>query len=169
MADETTEEQQQEPQQSEGSRLRQELESRVEEVQTLKQQLRSYAFRDVGLDPNKGVGKLVAQSYEGPADADAIRQWMNENEIDVQTGSEQQQEQATSVPAREPSGEEQETAQVIGRIGQMQTNSGPVEGSKVSKDDWYQLAKSDPKKAQELFNRGLVDLPPHLANELSTG
>ena len=167
MADETANEQSQEQQPSEGSQLRQQLETTVEENKTLKQQLRTYAFRDAGLDPQKGVGKLVAQAYDGPADPEAIRQYLTDNEIDVNSGSEEQPEQTEVAPSRQPSGEEQETQQTIGRVTQMRSGSQPVEGSKVSKDDWYQLSKSDPKKAQELFNRGLVDLPPHLANQIA--
>lgn len=171
MSDENGQQQQETQQQSEGSQLRQELESKVEENRTLKQQLRSYAFRDVGLDPNKGVGKLVAQAYDGPADPEAIRRYLTDNEINVNQpeGSTQNQgEETVEAPqSRQPTGEEQETAQVIGRISQMQTQSAPVEGSKVSKDDWYQLSQSNPEKAEELLSRGLVDLPPHLADQLA--
>lgn len=170
MADETTEEQQgQEQQETEGSALRQERDRVAAENKELKSQLRTYAFRDAGLDPEKGVGKLVAKAYDGPADADAIRQYLTDNEISVDNGSQQEPGETEVSQSREPSGEEQETQQAIGRVTQMRTGSQPVEGNRVSTEDWLDLQLRDRQKAQDLFDRGLVDLPPHLANELATG
>lgn len=72
MADETNE---QHGNESEGSRLRRQLEEALEENKTLKAERREQAFKDAGLDPKRGIGRAVAKLYEGDADVEAIREF----------------------------------------------------------------------------------------------
>lgn len=63
---------------SEGSALRRQLEAALTEVKTLKTEKRERAFKDAGLDPERGIGKAVAKLYEGDIDAGAIQNFAKE-------------------------------------------------------------------------------------------
>jgi hypothetical protein len=55
------------------TRLEEQVERAHEEREQLQSQLRSVAFREAGIDADNGIGKAVARTYDGPAEADAIR------------------------------------------------------------------------------------------------
>lgn len=58
---------------SEGSALRRQLEAALNENKTLKAEKRERAFKDAGLDPERGIGKAVAKLYEGDVDPESIQ------------------------------------------------------------------------------------------------
>ncbi|RLB68337.1 MAG: hypothetical protein DRH08_01250 [Deltaproteobacteria bacterium] len=55
-----------------GKGLRAQLEASLSEVKTLKADARDRAFVDAGLDTSKGMGKAIAQVYDGDVSRDAI-------------------------------------------------------------------------------------------------
>lgn len=58
--------------------LREALERQKAENAELRGKLRQSAFREVGIDTTTGLGKTMAEFYDGDADPDAIRQFATE-------------------------------------------------------------------------------------------
>lgn len=82
-------------------RLRSELKQRdaaINEEREQRQRLeRQTAFRDAGVDPTKGPGKLLYEAYDGEADAEAVKAKAKEYGLDLSTPTQQGQEQEDEV------------------------------------------------------------------------
>ena len=61
------------PQETEGSALRKQLEAALADNKTLKSERRERAFSDAGYDPSAGNGKALAKLYDGEATVEAIQ------------------------------------------------------------------------------------------------
>lgn len=147
-------------QQTGGSGLRAQLESALEEIKTLKGQVatgenavRELAFRDAGIDTKSGVGKLLAKTYDGDLEPEAIGAFAKEHGIDVDETNTSSTEQPD--PTQE-------------RMDDLRNASGPTgSGERLSKDDWLALTKSDPQAALQARREGRVDLPPSIEQNLA--
>jgi len=62
-----------EPQETEGSALRKQLEAALADNKALKSERRERAFSDAGYDPSAGNGKALAKLYDGEATVEAIQ------------------------------------------------------------------------------------------------
>lgn len=62
--------------------LSQKLKKLEAEVKVYQDFHRNVVFKEAGFDPNKGVGKLLAKTYEGPIDVDALKAYAAEHGID---------------------------------------------------------------------------------------
>lgn len=148
-------------QQTGGSGLRAQLEAALEENKQLKERLstgenavRELAFRDAGIDTKSGVGKLLAKTYDGDLEPEAIGAFAKEHGIDVE-------ETANASSTEQPDPTQQ-------RMDDLRNASGPTgSGERLSKDDWLALTKSDPQAALQARREGRVDLPPSIEQNLA--
>jgi len=85
-------------------RMREQIESLKAENDTLNGRVRRTAFEAAGLDPERGIGKAVFQTYDGEATAENIREFAS-SEYDWKPS-----QQATIDPA-------QQRARALGQMG----------------------------------------------------
>jgi len=65
--------------------LREKLKSVEQENKELKNVVKTSLFKDVGLDPNSGTGKMAYDLYDGKPDTGELGQWLKETyNIDTQ-------------------------------------------------------------------------------------
>lgn len=154
-----------EDQSQSGKGLRDQLEAALAEINTLKQQVetsqtasRELAFVKAGIDTENGVGKLLAKTYDGELDPEAIKTYAQEYGIEVGATQETQ----TTGPQREQIDPAQQ------RMDSLRAQSRPAgEGERMSHTEFLTLNASDPQAARAAFESGSVDVPPHIANQLA--
>lgn len=142
---------QQGDQQDQPSGLRAKIEELAAENGRLQQQLRTYTFKEAGIDPTSGVGELIAKTYEGEYTVDAIREYAERYGVNAS-------------PATEPPSEREQTES---RIEATMASSTPYEGKTMGKDEFFQLSKDNPEAAHAALQAGRVELPAHLVNALN--
>lgn len=148
-----------------GSALRKQYEDALAEIKALKQQVetsqtasRELAFVKAGIDTENGVGKLLAKTYDGELDPEAIKTYAQEYGIEVGAT---QQAQSTG-----PQREQIDPAQQ--RMDSLRAQSRPAgEGERLPHKDWLALNQSDPQAARAAWDAGQVDVPPHIASALA--
>lgn len=59
--------------------LREKLKSVEQENKELKNVVKTSLFKDVGLDPHSGTGKMAFDLYDGKPDTSELGQWLKEN------------------------------------------------------------------------------------------
>ena len=132
-----------------GGGLRKELERSKAENKTLRESVRINAFSNAGIDTSTGLGKAIAQVYDGENTAEAIQKFANEEYGWVAT------QQVADHPA----------AQAIhegnARQEQMQQQSGsivpPTNQDALAKaeaeGDWDTTMAIKSRQVQEMFDR----------------
>lgn len=148
-----------------GKGLRDQLEAALAEINELKQQVetsqtasRELAFVKAGVDTENGVGKLLAKTYDGDLDPEAIKAYAQEYGIEV--GATQQTQ--NTGPQREQIDPAQQ------RMDSLRAQSRPAgEGERLPHKDWLTLNQSDPQAARAAWDAGQVDVPPHIASALA--
>lgn len=80
-------------------RMREQMEALQEEKNALMARVKLSAFKEAGLDPEKGIGKAVYRTYEGEVDPEQIRQF-----------AEQEYDWSPQSNARLPEGQQRMTA-----------------------------------------------------------
>lgn len=118
----------------------------------------SDSFSQFGLDPSKGPGKFVAQSYDGDLDPEAVSSWLEEQEF---SRVEATQDEPSAPPG--PSVRQE----VEARGDAIRQSSDPGGAQRVGHDEWMKMLGSDPGRARQLHDSGLVDMPGHIASQLS--
>lgn len=144
-----------------GGGLRKQLEAALDEIKALKEQVvdgsgakKELAFLKAGIDTSKGVGKLLAKTYDGPLDAEDIQAFAQEYGIDGTGGN--------------VSAEDAEAEATQGRMDALRQNSRPdASGQRLSHQDWLKLSQSDPAAARQAFEGGQVEFPPQMAQQLA--
>lgn len=144
-----------------GSGLRAQLEEALDRIKELEGQVevgqnaqRELAFTKAGIDTSEGPGKLLAKTYDGELDPDAITSFAEEYGINVgQQGQSQE-------PA-----EQEQTQQ---RVDALRRESQPEgTGKRLAFSEWRELSKADPQAAQAAHAEGRVDFPSHIAQDLA--
>lgn len=144
-------------QQDSGKGLRAQLEAALAENAALKEQVgtaqsaqKELAFLKAGIDTSEGVGKLLAQSYDGDLDPEAISTFAEEYGV--------------SPSAQRQSTEGDEQQQRMDGLRQQSSPEGA--GKRMSHTEWSELSQTDPAAAQQVHRDGLVDFPSHIAQNL---
>lgn len=144
-----------------GSGLREQLEAALAEIETLKGAVqagqgaqRELAFHRAGIDTTEGVGKLLAKTYDGDLDPEAISAYAKD--YGIEPG-------ATSTQA--PAAKQDPTQSRMDALRQESSPQGT--GKRLSFNEWSQLSKDDPPAAQAAHADGLVDFPSHMASALA--
>jgi len=143
-----------------GGGLRAQLEQALGKINDLQAQLdtasnaqRELAFMRAGIDTTKGVGKLLAKTYDGDLDPEEIQAFAQEYGIEGVT--------------REAA-EDAESVETQSRMDSLRQNSRPdASGQKLSHTDWLALSERDPLAAQQAHANGQVEFPPHMAQQLA--
>lgn len=143
-----------------GSGLRAQLEAALAENAELKQQVeqgftaqRDLAFIRAGIDTESGPGKLLAKSYDGELDPEAITQFAEEYGIELGKAGRTQADPAV------------ETQQ---RADTLRAQSQPDgTGQRLSMQEFLKLNSTDTAAARQAFEAGQVDVPPHVAQQLA--
>ena len=142
---------------SKGSGLRAQLEAALEEIQTLKSQVeqgstaqRDLAFMRAGIDPTEGVGKLLAKTYDGDLEAEAIQAFAEEYGVAGESAPAPRQDQTQQ------------------RMDKLRSASQPegAAGQRMSHAEFLELSKVDPAAARQAHASGLIDMPPQMAQQL---
>ena len=145
-------------QQTEGGALRRQLTEALAENKRLAEENTGYkrrdAFREAGIDISEGVGQLLAKTYDGDLEADAIKAFAQEYGIDPG-----ETQQVTKVA---------EAGQTQQRMDALRQQSQPDgAGTRLSAKEFLELNTNDPAAAREKWEAGMVDVPPHLAQQLA--
>jgi len=143
-----------------GGGLRAQLEQALGKINDLQAQLdaasnaqRELAFRDAGIDTKKGVGKLLAERYDGDLDPEEILAFAQEYGIEGVT---------------KDAAEDAESEATQERMDALRQNSRPdASGQKLSVQEWHKLSQSDPLAAQQAHADGRVEFPSDMAQQLS--
>ena len=75
--------------------LREKLKSVEQENKELKSVVKTSLFKDVGLDPDSGTGKMAFDLYDGKPDSSELGQWLKEN-YNIDTNVQQNNEVAAA-------------------------------------------------------------------------
>lgn len=145
-----------------GGGLRKQLEDALARIQDLEGQItqsheaqRELAFLKAGVDTESGVGKLLAKTYDGDLDPEAVATYAKEYGIEVGARTEE-------TPRREQPDPTQQ------RMDSLRAQSTPEGvGQRMNVKDFLSLNQSDPVAARAAFESGAVDLPPHIAQQLN--
>lgn len=143
-----------------GGGLRKQLEAALDEIKALKEQVadgsgakKELAFLKAGIDTSKGVGKLLAKTYDGDLDPEEIQAFAQEYGIEGVTRD---------------AAEDAESVETQSRMDSLRQNSRPdASGQKLSHTDWLALSERDPLAAQQAHANGQVEFPPHMAQQLA--
>lgn len=144
-----------------GGGLRAQLEDALAQLEEAKGQVeagkgaqRELAFYKAGIDTSEGVGKLLAQTYDGELDPEAISTYAEEYGV-------------TPNPSRGTEGDGGQPEQQ--RADRLRQESRPEgEGKRLSHKEWLGLSKANPQEAMDAFEQGRVDLPSHVAPSVSS-
>lgn len=109
----------------------QELQSEREARMTTQKQA---TFRELGIDPNKGVGKLFFESYSGDLDAESVKQAAEEYELPIGQQQNQQQEQQNQQQAEEDQQREQQKREDVTSNSKIDEASAGAEPSDSKTD-----------------------------------
>ena len=134
----TVEEQTPAPEGSGPKELREALKRANEERDKYKAQAMTTAFKQVGLDPDKGMGKLIAEHYDGEPDAEALAAYAsqyghevpnveNENQPAIDAGNARLDQVNQSADPSEPM-----TPAEIARRAQAEGNMVLAQNAKVA-------------------------------------
>lgn len=144
-----------------GKDLRSQLEQALAENKTLKDQLvegtdakRELAFRDAGINTREGTGKLLAKTYDGELDSEAIATFAKEYGVDVT----EQQESKTE--------ELDPTQQRVENL-KSETTSPSGAGKRMSTSEFLELTRTDPQAALQARRDGMVDVAPQMEQQLA--
>lgn len=142
---------------NEASGLRAQIEELQAELKEYRERDRTdaltEAFKDFGLDPEKGPGKFTAASYKGQPDADAVRDWLQSEGFEP-SGSTSEEKTTTEEPTGLTQRQEQQR-----NLQQLRDASESGTDQKVTSTEFMQIAKSDPAKARQLLGTpGAVEL-----------
>jgi hypothetical protein len=69
------------------------------------------AFKDLGIDPSKGVGKLFYENYDGELSVDAVKAAATEYEVLGNQTTQTQQQQTQEQPVTQPQGQQSQQEQ----------------------------------------------------------
>jgi hypothetical protein len=149
-------------QQSEGGALRAQLEAALAENKTLREENTGYkrrdAFSEAGIDISTGPGKLLAQTYDGEFEPEAIKSFAKEYGIEPGQPTQDSSQQVV----------QQQVTETQQRMDALRQNSQPDGiGQRVSHTDYLKLNSTDPAAARQLWEAGQVDVPPHIASALA--
>ena len=75
--------------------LREKLKSVEQENKELKNVVKTSLFKDVGMDPNSGTGKMAFDLYDGKPNTGELGQWLKEN-YNIDTNVQQNNEVAAA-------------------------------------------------------------------------
>ena len=101
--------------------LREKLKSVEQENKELKNVVKTSLFKDVGLDPNSGTGKMAYDLYDGKPDTGELGQWLKDT-YNIDTEVQQNNEVAAA-----------KIAESDNKLQQIQQNS-----SAAQPEDWTQ-------------------------------
>jgi hypothetical protein len=149
-----------EGQEQSGGGLRAQLEQALSKINDLQAQLddasaakRELAFTKAGIDTSKGVGKLLAKTYDGDLDPEEIQAFAQEYGIEGVTKEAAQDAEAEATQSR---------------MDDLRQNSRTdASGQSMSHSDWLDLSERDPLAAQQAMASGQVEFPPHMAQQLA--
>lgn len=135
--------------------LRKQLKEANERLSTLAPLAKESAFEKAGVDLSDPRNKFFVEHYDGDLTPEAIREAAEPYGF-VSSGEQQEAEQ-------QPAPEESQRQRVEG-LRQQSTPDGA--GQRIPHNEWLALSKNDPRAAQDAFQNGLVDFPPHIAPAL---
>lgn len=124
---------------AEPSQLRKWAEAQQAENKALRSQLIGAQLREIGLDPDTGLGKAIAKEYAGSIDPDAVATFAAEEYGYTPAPPAQETDTPPAPPVEAPPTRAQELAAVSNPLDVTMANSAPVEP--VSVDDM--LARFD--------------------------
>jgi hypothetical protein len=127
------------------------LEKKAKKADALERQLeqaqRDIAFLRAGIDTTSGLGELLARTYEGEPDADAIREYATRYSYDF-TGTN---------GAAQVSEDQRERLDSHDRAEQVQRRSTPQGQARMTPDEHRVLLKADPAAAYQAYKDGRVE------------
>lgn len=106
-------------------KLRAEIKSRNTELQSEREARlttqKQATFRELGIDPNKGVGKLFFQSYDGELDSESVKNAAEEYELPM--GQQQQTQEQSQQESEQSQQQEQQRREDVNANSKIDTAS----------------------------------------------
>lgn len=143
-----------------GGGLRKQLEDALSRIQELEGQVtegvsarKELTFRKAGIDIDSGPGKLLAQTYDGDLDPEAVVTYAKEYGIE---------------PNAAPAAQAEQPDPALQRADVLRAQSNPDgAGKRIDHKEWLAMNQTDPGAARAAWDAGQVDLPSHIEANLA--